>query len=170
MKHKTVSCEKHFSWTMNNFTNALRKASSSANHFKERATKLMIAVSSSEYSAAQTDINNYLTCKPKKKFLTGFIEFWHPRHHHFSRGFKSSGAPKSNLSEFYHSLYVKGQTTNLTLLEDLYRDVAASIKIQQLLKMFGESFKCQGARPTTRGQNERSYQQQKSKVKLSQLF
>ena len=52
MKHKTVSCEKHFPWSVNNFTNVLRKVSSSANHFKERAKKLMTAVSSSEYSAA----------------------------------------------------------------------------------------------------------------------
>ena len=46
-------------WT-DNFTYALKKVSNSADHFKERATKLMTAVSPSEYSAALTDIINYL--------------------------------------------------------------------------------------------------------------
>ena len=118
----------------------------------------MAAASPSEYNAALTDIMNYLECKPKRKFLAGFIEFWHPRRHHSSRAFKSSDAPKSNLSESYHSSYVKGQTTNLTLLEAAYRDVTTSIKIQQSLKMFGEGFKYQGAGPTTSGRNKRSYQ------------
>ena len=120
---------------MDNFTDGLKKVSSSSDHFKERATKLMAEVSPSEYSASLTDIINYLECKPKRKFLAGFIEFWHPRRHHFSRAFKSSDSPKLNLSESYHASYVKGQTTNLTPLEAAYRDVAASIKIQQSLKM-----------------------------------
>ena len=92
----------------------------------------MTAVSPSEYSAALTDIINYLDCKPKRKFLAGFIEFWHPRHHHFSRTFKSSDAPKSNLSESCHSLYVKGQTTNLSLLKAAYEDVTTSIKTEDV--------------------------------------
>ena len=40
---------------MDNFTGALKKISSLANRFKERATELMTAVTRSKYSAASTD-------------------------------------------------------------------------------------------------------------------
>lgn len=164
VKQKTVSCEKHFSWSVDRFASTLVNVSKSAGHFKERATKLMTANTPSEYNAALQDISGFIDAKPKREFLKGFVEFWHPRRHHFSRAFKNPNAPKSNLSESYHSKYVNANTINLTLLDAAHRDTAASIKLEQALKMFGKGFKCQGSGPTTSGKNKRSYYQQKGKV------
>ena len=67
-------------------------------------------------------------------FLGGFIKFGNPRWHHFSRAFKSSEAPKTNLSENYHASYVKGSTINLTLLDAAYRDTASAVKLERQWK------------------------------------
>ena len=71
-----------------------------------------------EYCANVTDIINYIECSGVSWKGNSWQLF------HFSQAFKNSDAPKSNLSKPYHSSYVKGQTTNLTLLKAAYRDVA----------------------------------------------
>ena len=78
----------------------------------------MTAVIPFEYSANVTDIINYIECSGVSWKGNSWQLF------HFSQAFKNSDAPKSNLSKPYHSSYVKGQTTNLTLLKAAYRDVA----------------------------------------------
>ena len=47
----------------------------------------------------------------------------------FSRTFKNCNATKANLSENYHSSYLTGCTTNLTLLDVVYQDAAATVNL-----------------------------------------
>ena len=47
----------------------------------------------------------------------------------FSRTFKNSTATKANLSENYLSSYVTCSTTNLTLLDVVYQDAAATVNL-----------------------------------------
>ena len=61
---------------------------------------------------AFVDLTKFIEAKPSKRdFLREFIRFWDPTGHHFSRAFKSSEAPKTNLSKSYHASNVKGHTT-----------------------------------------------------------
>ena len=64
----------------------------------------------------------------------------------FSRTFKNSNATKTNLSEHYHSSYVTGCTTNLTLLDVAYQDAAAAVSLERYFELFGEEFKYQVAK------------------------
>lgn len=126
------------------------KTSKTFNCFKIAATQLMTSNTPSQYEKALNYILVFIEKKPtKRSFLKGFVDFWHPRRHHISRAFKCDNAPKSNLSETFHSSYATGQTTHLTLIEAAYRDTAAAIKLERSLKMFGEGYKCQGSGPTT---------------------
>ena len=68
------------------------------------------------------------------------------RQQRFSRTFKNSNATKTNLSENYHSSYVTGCTTNLALLDIAYQDAAAAVSLERYFELFGEEFKCQGAK------------------------
>ena len=45
------------------------------------------------------------------------------------------------MNEIYHSLYTKDDTNNLTLIDAAYRDVAATIKLERSLEMFGKRYK-----------------------------
>ena len=85
----------------------------------------------------------FIEDKPSKRgVLRSFIDFWYPRRYHFSRAFKLTIAPTTNLSETVHSSYASGNTINLTLLEAVYRDISAAIKLKdRSLEMFGEGFK-----------------------------
>ena len=47
----------------------------------------------------------------------------------FSRTFKNCNATKANLSEIYHSSCLTGCTTNLTLLDVVYQDAAATVNL-----------------------------------------
>ena len=89
------------------------------------------------------------------------------RQHHFSRAFKNINAPKTNLSGSYHSSYVTGHATNLTLLDAAYRDTAAAMSLGRSLELFEEGFKCQETGPTQKETNSRKRKTQKSKVNTS---
>ena len=93
-----------------------------------------------------------------------FAEFWHPRRHHFSRAFKNINEPTTNMSEIYHSLYTTDDTNNLTLIDAAYRDLAATIKLERSLEMFGKKYKCQGAGPDSKERNSKNHLQQNSRV------
>ena len=112
IKYQTVSCEKHYMWSVDNFKIVLLKKLKSGYIFKTLATRLMTANAKSEYDEAFVDLTKFIEAKSSKRdFLREFIRFWNPTGHHFSRAFKSSEAPKTNLSESYHASHVKGHTT-----------------------------------------------------------
>ena len=111
-KYRTVSCEKHYMWSVDNFKNALVKISKSGYIFKTLATRFMTANTKSEYDEAFVDLTKFIEAKPSKRdFLREFVNFWNPRRRWFSRAFKSSETPKTNLSKSYHTSHVKGHTT-----------------------------------------------------------
>lgn len=123
----------------------------------------MTAVIPFEYCANVTDIINYLECSGVSWKGNSWQLF------HFNQAFKSFDAPKSNLKKPYHSSYVKGQTTNLALLKAAYRDVAASINVQQSLRCLERASNAKMPdRQEVTGINKLS--EQKSKAKLSQVF
>ena len=105
IKHRTVSCEKHFSWSTENFKSTLQKTSKCAAIFESLPHELMTSETPTKYDAALNEIIFFIEKKKtrKRSFLRGFVEFWHPRRHHFSRVFKNSNAPTTNMSETYHS-------------------------------------------------------------------
>ena len=112
IKYQTVSCEKHYMWSVDNFKNVLLKKLKSGYIFKVLATKLMTANAKSEYDEAFVDLTKFIEAKPSKRdFLREFVNFWNPRRRCFSRAFKSSETPKTNLSKSYHTSHVKGHTT-----------------------------------------------------------
>ena len=131
-----------------NFISSFAKISKSSFQFKELATKLMTRNTPSMYEKAVKDINDYIESKSKRLFLRGFVNFWNPHRRNFYRTFKYSNVPKTNLNENYHSSYVTGHKTSLTLLDAAYRDTAAAISLGRSLELFREGFKCQGAGPT----------------------
>ena len=107
-----MSCEKHYMWSVDNFKNALVKISKSGYIFKTLATRFMTANTKSEYDEAFVDLTKFIEAKPSKRdFLREFVNFWNPRRRCFSRAFKSSETPKTNLSKSYHTSHVKGHTT-----------------------------------------------------------
>ena len=72
----------------------------------------MTANTKSEYDEAFVDLTKFIEAKPSKRdFLREFVNFWNPRRRYFSRAFKSSETPKTNLSKSYHTSHVKGHTT-----------------------------------------------------------
>eukprot|EP00111_Clytia_hemisphaerica_P016492 TCONS_00048875-protein len=166
VKHKTVSCEKHFLWSVDRYTISLRNVSNAADFFKETASKLMTSVTSAEYLCALQELKEFIDTKPTKRgFLRSFIEFWDQRRHHFSRAFKHGDAPNTNLSEAYHSSYVTANNINLSLVEAAYRDTVTAIRLDRSLVAFGDGSDCQGYGPTTEETTSRSKQKQKEKVR-----
>ena len=105
--------------------------------FESLAFELMTSEMPTKYDAALNEIISFVERKPRKRsFVRGFVEFWHPRRHHFSRAFENSNTPTTNMSETYHSSYAVGDTNNLTLIDAAYRDVTAAIKLERSLEMF----------------------------------
>ena len=156
IKHRTVSCEKHFTWSIKNFKSTLQKTSKCAATFESLAHELITSEAPTKYDTALNEIISFIERKPRKRsFLRGFVEFWHPRRHHFSRAFKNSNAPTTNISETYHSSYATGETNNLTLIDVAYRDVAAAIKLENCSHQTG---------PNSKERNGKSHRQQNSKV------
>ena len=165
IKHRTVSCEKHFTWSIENFKSTLQKTSKCAATFESLAHELMTSETPTKYDTALNEIISFIKRKPRKRsFLRGFVEFWHPRRHHFSRAFKNSNAPTTNMSETYHSSYAMGETNNLTLIDVAYRDVAAAIKLERSVEMFGKGYKYHSAGPNSKERNGKSHRQQNSRV------
>ena len=78
--------------------------------------------------------------------------------------FKNSNAPTTNISETYHSSYATGETNNLTLIDVAYRDVAAAIKLERSLEMFGKGYKYHSAGPNSKERNGKSHRQQNSRA------
>ena len=114
---------------------------------------------------ALKEIISFIERKPRKRlFLRGFFELCDPRKHHFSRVFRNSNAPTTNMSEICHSSYATGDTNKLTLIDPAYRDVAAAIKLERSLEMFGKGYKCQGTGPHSKEYNSKSHRQQNSRV------
>ena len=69
----------------------------------------MNANTKSEYDEAFVFLTKFIEAKPSKRdFLREFVKFWNPRRHCFSRAFKSSETPKTNLSKSCHASHVKG--------------------------------------------------------------
>ena len=74
------------------------------------------------------------------------------------------------MNEIYHSLYTKDDTNNLTLIDAAYRDVAATIKLERSLEMFGKKYKCQSAGPDSMERNSKNHLQQNSRVSKKALY
>ena len=137
--NKTQGCQllRHFLWSIENFKSPLRKTSKCAAIFESLTFELMTSEMPTKYDAALNEIISFVERKPRKRsFVRGFVEFWHPRRHHFSRAFEKSNTPTTNMSETYHSSYAVGDTNNLTLIDAAYRDVTAAIKLERSLEMF----------------------------------
>ena len=133
MKHRTVSCKKQFLRSIENFNSTLQKTWKCAAIFESLAYELMTSETPIKCDAAHNEIISFIDRKPRNRSsLRGFGEFWHPKRHHFGRVFKNSNAPITNMSEIYHSS---------TLIDAAYRDVAASIKLERSLEMFGKRYK-----------------------------
>ena len=92
-----------------------------------------------------------------------FVEFWHPGRH-FSRAFKNSNAPTTDISDTYHSSYATGGRNNLTLIDTAYRDVAPAIKLERSLEIFRRGYKCQSAGPNNKQRSSKSNQQRNGRV------
>ena len=63
-----------------------------------------------------------------------------------------------------HSLRSTDDTKNLNLIDAAYRHVAAVIKIERSLAMFGKEYKCQDAGTNSKEGNSKSNRQQKTRV------
>ena len=136
----------------------LQKTSKCAAIFESLAHELMTLETPTKYDAALNEIIFFIEKKPRKRsFLRGFVEFWDPRRHHFSRAFKNSNAPTTNMSETYHSSCATGETNTLTLTD-------AAIRLDRSLEMFGKKYKCQGAGANSKERNSKSHRQQNSRV------
>ena len=100
-----VSCEKHYSWSVDKFALSLQPKSAAT--FKEYGMGLLQAVTTGEYADHFNSLVEFIEEKPtKREFLHEFLKFWHPRRSHFSRAYKSSLAPKMNLSETFPSMCI----------------------------------------------------------------
>ena len=79
IKYHTVSYEKHYMWSVDNFKNALLKISKSGYNFKTLTTNLMTANTKSAYDQVFAKLSNFKEVKPSKRdFLRGFAKFWDP--------------------------------------------------------------------------------------------
>ncbi|XP_066916243.1 uncharacterized protein [Clytia hemisphaerica] len=165
VKGKTVSCEKHYPWSVDRFTKSLRNVTKNPDFFKVHATNLMKAETKAQYVSSLNELNDYINGKPEKRsFLKSFLEFWDPRRHHFSRAYKRADAPSTNLSETYHSSYVSAKTINLSLIDAAYKDVSEAIKVGRALEKFGEGVQCQGFGPDMAEKSSREKEKQKRKI------
>ena len=67
IKYWTVSCEKHYMWSVDNFKNALLKISKSGYIFKTLAARLMNVDTKSEYDKELVKLNKFIEAKPSKR-------------------------------------------------------------------------------------------------------
>ena len=73
------------------------------------AKNLKHSETASEYDIPLKDVTDSITQKMSKRAsLKRFTDFRHPRRCHSSGAFKNYNAPRTNLSEKYHSLHAIG--------------------------------------------------------------
>ena len=160
---RTVSCEFHFKLSVDKFSGYLSKASGP--EFKMLSMLLMNALTVNEYEEAYNKVVNFIEEKPSKRsFLKKFLDFWHPRRGHFSKAFKPSDAPPVNLSEQFHSRYVRTDTIGLNLIDAAYRDTAYAVKLESCIDLFAAGVNCQGDGPNMKQRRYRSFLSQKRKA------
>ena len=160
---KVVSCEVHFKWSMDKW--AVFLPSKYSKPFKESAMEMMTSETNIGYERSFNGIVDLIQSHPSKlEFLKRVLKFLHQRRYHFCRAFKGSDAPPTNMSESFHSSYVKSNTIKLKLIEAAFRDVAYAVKIKRTFSMFPEGAKCSGSGPSQTQKAYRNAQRQNKRA------
>ena len=131
---RTVSCEKHFDFTVKREEKKLADEDE-----KEEFLQITNAVLKAETpliaECAAEKMQNFINAD--HQHLQSLWDWWWQRRTHVFRAYKGMhNIPKSNLAEVGHSKWVKTGGINLTLIDAAREDVAESIRQASHLRCF----------------------------------
>ena len=131
---RSVSCEKHFDFTVTRHEKSLPGEDLKA-EFRFLCKSVLTAETPLIYERAAERMSEFVGVH---SHLQSWWEWWQKRKSHVFRAFKPlHNTPKSNHAEIGHSRWVKVGAVNLTLVDACREDVAESVKQTAILRAYG---------------------------------
>ena len=158
---RSVSCEKHF-----DFTVARQKKTLVGEDTKKEFEFLCESVSKAEtplvYERAAERMVQFIATHTH---LHSWWDWWHKRQGHVFRAFKPlHNVPKTNHAEIGHSRWVKIGAVNLSLIDACREDVAESVKLSASLDAYGAGALKGGTGPSSADLRKRRYAEQSNRA------
>ena len=158
---RSVSCEKHF-----DFTVARHKKTLVGEDTKKEFEFLCESVSKAEtplvYERAAERMVQFIATHTH---LHSWWDWWQKRQGHVFRAFKPlHNVPKTNHAEIGHSCWVKIGAVNLSLIDACREDVAESVKLSASLDAYGAGAFKGSTGPSSSDLRKRRYAEQSNRA------
>ena len=163
--NRTVGCQFHFLKSVNRHANKLSSDKSKA-LLKKMSDDLMHAPTPSVYGKCIEKLKDFISEKPNRRnFLTTWLDWWHFRRFHVFKAFRATdNTPTTNLAESVHSTWKSTRSTNITLVDAAYHDIAESIHIERQLEQYKLGVYGGGTGPSAISCQQHNYQSQMNRA------
>ena len=112
---RSGSCEWHYSQSYKAQAKFLK---SGGCQYERYASEMLFAARPDDYEKALVKIEYFIEeDRNERAHIYTWLAWWDQRRSHFSRAYKNSSAPSTNLSEGYNSKYVTSNQVNLKLID-----------------------------------------------------